>query len=37
MAKSTGANSMEILFFIGLIVAWIALQKWILPKFGVST
>ncbi len=28
---------MEVLFWIGLIVAWFALQKWVLPKLGVRT
>jgi hypothetical protein len=37
MSKFSGKHSMELLFFIGVIVAWIALQGWILPRFGVST
>ena len=30
-------SSMELFFVVGLLVAWIALQAWILPRFGVST
>jgi len=36
-SKHRGTNGMEIIFFIGLIGLWFALQIWILPKFGVST
>jgi flagellar biogenesis protein FliO len=32
-----GANSMDILLLLGVIVLWFVLQAWILPKFGVST
>ena len=32
-----GANSMDMLLFLGIVVVWIVLQAWILPKFGVST
>jgi hypothetical protein len=35
--KSTGVNSMEIVFVLGFLAFWIALQAWILPRFGVST
>ena len=28
---------MEILFALGFVVVWVALQAWILPYFGVST
>jgi hypothetical protein len=35
--RSRGINSMEILFFIGFLAIWFALQLWILPRFGVST
>ena len=27
----------ELLWVIGVIAVWIALQTWILPKLGVST
>ena len=26
-----------ILVFAGILFGWIALQKWILPRFGVAT
>jgi len=28
---------MEVYIILGVVVAWIALQMWILPRFGVST
>jgi len=28
---------MEIFIALGVVVLWIALQTWILPRFGVST
>jgi hypothetical protein len=28
---------MEILIFIGVLVVWLLLQTWLLPKMGVST
>ena len=28
---------MEIFVVLGVVVLWIALQTWILPRFGVST
>lgn len=28
---------MEALWVLGILVAWIALQLWILPKLGVDT
>ena len=30
-------NNMEILIFLGVLVAWIILQAWVLPRFGVKT
>lgn len=27
----------EILYFVGFILAWILLQAYILPRFGIST
>jgi hypothetical protein len=27
----------QILLFVGVFIAWITLNRWILPKFGVST
>jgi hypothetical protein len=28
---------MEIFWVLGLLVAWFALQKWVLPRMGVPT
>ncbi len=33
----TGAIKMEIVLVLGLFVAWIVLQVWVLPRFGVNT
>ena len=30
-------GKMEFLWIIGIVVAWIVLQTYILPKFGIST
>jgi len=35
--QKQGSSNMEILFVVGFIAAWFALQAWILPRFGVST
>ncbi len=35
--KTLGSSLMEILFFLGLILVWFALQMWILPSMGVPT
>ena len=32
-----GANKMEILVILGVLVGWIVLQAWVLPRFGVNT
>ena len=32
-----GVPKMEIIIAVGVVVLWIALQMWILPRFGVST
>lgn len=32
-----GAIKMEVAIVIGFVVIWLALQLWILPRFGVST
>jgi hypothetical protein len=37
MSQGRGASKMEIVFILGVVVLWIALQTWILPRFGVST
>jgi hypothetical protein len=29
--------AMEILILLGVLVAWIILQAWVLPRFGVKT
>ena len=31
------ALPMEIVWILGFLAVWFALQMWILPKFGVST
>lgn len=28
---------LNVLWFVGIIVVWFVLQKWVLPKFGVAT
>ncbi len=35
--EKQGSSNMEILFAVAFIVAWFALQAWILPRFGVLT
>ena len=30
-------KDMELLIFLGVFVAWIILQAWVLPRFGVQT
>jgi hypothetical protein len=35
--KPTGSNTMELVVFAAILGIWLALQLWILPKFGVST
>jgi hypothetical protein len=37
MSSHEGFSKMEILFAVGFLVLWFALQAWILPRFGVST
>ncbi len=32
-----GGKTMETLIPLGLLVAWIILQAWVLPRFGVKT
>lgn len=32
-----GTFIMELLIFLGLVVAWFVLQIWVLPKLGVPT
>jgi hypothetical protein len=35
--RKLGGSTMEILFAVGILVLWFALQMWILPRFGIST
>ena len=32
-----GVKTMEIFIPLGFLVAWIILQAWVLPQFGVKT
>ena len=32
-----GGKTMEILIPLGVLVLWIILQAWVLPRFGVKT
>jgi hypothetical protein len=32
-----GTKAMELLFPLGFVAAWIVLQIWVLPRFGVKT
>ena len=32
-----GGKTMEILIPLGVLVVWIILQAWVLPRFGVKT
>jgi hypothetical protein len=34
---SRGGKTMEILIPLGILVVWIILQVWVLPRFGVKT
>lgn len=34
---NTGDKPMEFLIPVGLLVVWIVLQIWVLPRFGVKT
>ena len=36
-AANNGDKAMEILIPLGILVAWIILQAWILPRLGVKT
>jgi hypothetical protein len=37
IAQEPGASKMEVFVILGVVVVWIAMQMWILPRFGVST
>ena len=32
-----GGKAMEILILVGVLVIWIILQAWVLPRLGVQT
>ncbi|HEV3259776.1 MAG TPA: hypothetical protein VG013_23110 [Gemmataceae bacterium] len=36
-AAKTGDKTMEILIPLGVLVVWIILQIWVLPRLGVKT
>ena len=36
-AAIKGVKKMEIFIPLGFLVAWIILQAWVLPRFGVKT
>lgn len=36
-AATKGGHAMEMLIPLGLLVAWIVLQVWVLPRAGVRT
>jgi hypothetical protein len=36
-ATRSPRHYMDALFFLGLLVLWIVLQVWVLPKVGVRT
>jgi hypothetical protein len=36
-AEIKGDKTMDIFIPLGILVAWIILQAWILPRFGVKT
>jgi hypothetical protein len=35
--KNMGNKIMEILIPLAVVVAWVVLQVWVLPRFGVKT
>jgi hypothetical protein len=37
LASAKGGRTMEILIPLGVLVVWIILQAWVLPRFGVKT
>jgi len=36
-ARQIGTRFMELLYVLGAVVVWFALQKWVLPKLGIRT
>jgi len=37
MLKEKGVALMEALWMIGIVIGWIVLNRWILPRMGVQT
>jgi hypothetical protein len=37
LRQRSGGKIMEILIFLAVLAAWIVLQAWVLPRFGVKT
>ena len=35
--ESSGGRTMEILIPLGVLLVWIILQAWVLPRLGVKT
>jgi hypothetical protein len=35
--QSQGAKTMEVLVLVAFVAAWVILQAWVLPRFGVKT
>jgi hypothetical protein len=35
--QSVGGKSMEVLIALGVVLVWLVLQAWVLPRFGVKT
>jgi|GEM_PF-844908 len=35
--QQKGSTAMDFILPVGILVAWIVLQVWVLPRFGVST
>jgi hypothetical protein len=35
--RQQSSSAMEYLLFAGILAAWIILQVWVLPRFGVKT
>jgi hypothetical protein len=36
-AAGSRGKLMELLIFLGVLVAWVILQVWVLPRLGVKT
>jgi hypothetical protein len=34
---TSGGRTLEIMIPVGILVVWIILQAWVLPRFGVKT